>query len=140
MNNVTSRTKFQVGSANVTSRTKFQVEMTYDGGTYRKIDPTGGWTTYPVEPMTLAQAEFVCADHNSRGTTSTFRIVDVEFEAAQIKFAGAAKQAFMEAVGYDKMSREDRMAATGLRAVAINVFNAASAHFLAIYLRQCYCV
>lgn len=124
----------------ITSRTKFQVEMTYDGRTFRKIDPTGSWTTYPVAPMTLEQAEFVCADHNGRGTTSSFTIVDVEFEAAQIAFASAAKGAFLRAVGYDDMTREERIAAKELRAEAVKVWKEASADFLGRYLRKCYCV
>lgn len=124
----------------ITSRTKFQVEMTYDGRVFRKIDPTGSWTTYPVEPMTLAQAEFVCADHNSRGTCSEFVIVDVEFEAAQILDASAAKNSFLELVGYNQMTREERRNAKGIHEEAYAVFHTAKDQFLAAYLRKCYCV
>lgn len=124
---------------NVTSRTKFQVEMTYDGRVFRKIDPTGSWTTYPVEPMTLAQAEFVCADHNSRGTCSTFTIVDVEFESAQILYASAVKNAFLESVGYNEMTRDERRGAKVIHKQAYDVFHHAKARFLADYIRACYC-
>jgi len=124
----------------ITSRTKFQVEMTYDGRVFRKIDPTGSWTTYPVEPMTLAQAEFVCADHNSRGTCSEFTIVDVEFESAQILAASAAKNAYLKSVGYDEMDRDERRNAKAIHAEAYAVFHGAKAQFLADYIRACYCV
>lgn len=118
----------------VTSRTKFQVEMTYDGRKYRKESPTGCWTTYPVQPMTLAEAEFVCADHQSRGTCSEFEVIDVEFEAAQIAFARDAKDAFLSSCGYDELTSEQKRNATAIRKEAVEVFAAAKAVFVASFL------
>jgi hypothetical protein len=108
--------------------------MTYDGRKFRKESPTGCWTTYPVQPMTLAEAEFVLADHQSRGTCSEFAIIDVEFEAAQIAFASDAKIAFLNACGWDDMTHEQKRNATDIRKEAIEVFAAAKAVFVASFL------
>lgn len=121
----------------ITTRTKFTVEMTYDGRKFRKIDPTGSWTTYPVEPMTLAQAEFVCADHSSRGTTSTFVVIDVEYEAAQMAFARNAKELYLQASGYNDLTRDEQRRATEIRKSAITVFASAKADFLLNNPQQC---
>lgn len=99
---------------------RFGVLCTGPDGGHMKDMVSGHWTTYPVRDMTRQEAEEVVAYELTKGTVSTYEIIDLDERDQCTQVRSAAVKAVLDAAGYDDLDYETRKGEVGrvLRAAA----------------------
>lgn len=99
---------------------RFGVRCTGPDGVHMKDMVSGHWTTYPVRDMTRQEAEEVVAYELTKGTVSTYEMIDLDEQAQCVQVRSAAVKAVLDAAGYNDLDYETRKGEVGrvLRAAA----------------------
>jgi hypothetical protein len=92
-----------------TTKTRFAVVMTSpQGGVYSKDMVSGHWTTGSVRDMTRSEVDAVMAHEKSKGTCSTFEVVDLDVRDGLVAVIKAAREAVTERTKYHDIPYAER--------------------------------